>query len=170
MSSTGAKGSTQTNKSPRKDSNKKSRRQPKGSPGLAHRTVRCATGQCPVHQGTKLWTCHLREFWGPLRYNSSDCPVCQRSNGYTAPTVVCNGAVKVNSARLCAQKSEQRQKAHRTVNNDCPMHHRTVRWPTCQKVQRSDSNGRVTWLAPRTVSGAPCDRSPHQRLFWWLGL
>jgi hypothetical protein len=41
MSSTGAKGSTQTNKSPRKGSNKKSKRQPKGSPGLAHRTVRC---------------------------------------------------------------------------------------------------------------------------------
>jgi hypothetical protein len=39
MSSTGAKGSTQTNKSPRKGSNKKSKRQTKGSPGLAHRTV-----------------------------------------------------------------------------------------------------------------------------------
>jgi hypothetical protein len=22
------------------------------NPGLAHRTVRCATGQCPVHQGS----------------------------------------------------------------------------------------------------------------------
>jgi hypothetical protein len=29
-------------KSPRKGSNKKSKRQPKGSPGLAHRTVWCA--------------------------------------------------------------------------------------------------------------------------------
>jgi hypothetical protein len=37
-----------------------------------------------------------------------DCPVHQRSNGYTTPTVVCNGTVKVNSARLRAQKSEQR--------------------------------------------------------------
>jgi hypothetical protein len=52
MSFTGAKGSTQTNKSPRKGSNKKSKRQPKGSPGLAHRTIRCATGQCPVHHRT----------------------------------------------------------------------------------------------------------------------
>jgi hypothetical protein len=75
MSSTGAKDSTQTNKSPRKGSNKKSKRQPKGSPGLAHRTVQCATGQCLVHQGTQLRTCHLREFWEPLRYNSPDCPV-----------------------------------------------------------------------------------------------
>jgi hypothetical protein len=39
----------------------------------------------------------------PLRYNSPDCPVCQRSNGYFAPTVVCKGTVKVNSARLRAE-------------------------------------------------------------------
>jgi hypothetical protein len=77
--------------------------------------------------------------------------VCQRSNGYTAPTVVCNGTVKVNSARLRAQKSEKRQKAHRTVNNNCPVHHRTVRWPRSQKLQRLNPNGRVTWLAHRTV-------------------
>jgi hypothetical protein len=41
--------------------------------------------------------------------------VCQRSNGYTAPTVVCRGTVKRYSARLRVQK------AHRTVNSDCPM-------------------------------------------------
>jgi hypothetical protein len=39
-------------KSPRKGSNKKSKRQPKGCPALAHWTVRCATGQCPVHHRT----------------------------------------------------------------------------------------------------------------------
>jgi hypothetical protein len=43
------------------------------------------------------------------------------------------------------------------VNNDCPVHHRTVRWPRCQKLQRSESNGRVTWLAHRTVSGGALD-------------
>jgi hypothetical protein len=82
--------------------------------------------------------------------------VRQRSNGYTAPTVVCKGTVKVNSACLRAQKLEQRQKAHRTVNSNYPVHHRTVRWPRRQKLQRSNPNGRVTWLAHRTVSdGAP---------------
>jgi hypothetical protein len=82
--------------------------------------------------------------------------VRQRSNGYTTPTVVCNGTVKVNSARLRTQKSKQRQKVHQTVNIDCLVHHRTVRWPTCQKLQRSNPNGLVTWLAHRTVSsGAP---------------
>jgi hypothetical protein len=26
------------------------------------------------------------------------------------------------------------------------------------------------WLKHRTVSGAPIDSNPPQRLFWWLGL
>jgi hypothetical protein len=91
---------------------------------IIHRTVRCATGHCPV---------------------------CQRSNGYFAPTVVCKGTVKVNSARLRAQKSEQAQKAHQTVNRTCPMHHRTVRWPHLSELQRSNPNGWVKWLAHRTV-------------------
>jgi hypothetical protein len=43
------------------------------------------------------------------------------------------------------------------VNSDCPVHHRTVRWPSCQKLQRSESNGLVTWLAHRTVSGGAPD-------------
>jgi hypothetical protein len=87
--------------------------------------------------------------------------VRQRSNGYTAPTAVCNEQLMRYSACLHAQKSEQRQKAHRTVNRDCPVHHRTVRWPSCQKVQRSKRNGRVTWLAHRTVSGGTPDCPVH---------
>jgi hypothetical protein len=77
--------------------------------------------------------------------------VCQRSNGYTTPTVDCNATVQRYSARLRAQKSEQCQKVHWTVNSDCPVHHRTVRWPRSQKLQRSNPNGRVTWLVHRTV-------------------
>jgi hypothetical protein len=37
------------------------------------------------------------------------------------------------------------------------VHHRTVRWPRCQKLQRSEPNGLVTWLAHRTVSGGAPD-------------
>jgi hypothetical protein len=126
-------------------------------PGLAHRTVRCATGQCPVYQGTRLQTCHLHEFWEPLCYNSSNCPVRQRSNGYTVPMVVCKN-IKCATVRACARRSQdRRQKAHQTVNSDCPGHHRTVRWPSCQKLQRSEPNDRVTWLAHRTVSGGAPD-------------
>jgi hypothetical protein len=44
-----------------------------------HRTVRCATGQCPVHQGTSSQTLHLRENPEALHYNSPDCPVPHRT-------------------------------------------------------------------------------------------
>jgi hypothetical protein len=130
-------------------------------PGLAHWTVRCATGQCPVHQGTRLQTCHLREFWEPLRYNSPDCLVHHRTvrcaSGVTATQRQQSSATAVNALQ-CTQKSEQSQKAHRTVNSDCPVRHRTIRWPRCQKLQQSESNGRVTWLVHRTVSDGAPDR------------
>jgi hypothetical protein len=98
-----------------------------------------------VHQGDQLQTCHLREFWEPLRYNSPDCPVCQAEQRLLTPTVVCNGCAD------CAQSQSRRQMAHQTVNRTCPVHHRTVRWPTCQKLQRSNPNDWVMWLAHRTV-------------------
>jgi hypothetical protein len=41
--------------------------------------------------------------------------------------------------------------AHRTVNSDYPVHHRTVQWPHLSELQRSNPNGWVTWLAHRTV-------------------
>jgi hypothetical protein len=47
--------------------------------------------------------------------------------------------------------------AHQTVNSSCPVHHRTLQWPTCQKLQRSNPNGWVTWLTHRTVSGGAQD-------------
>ena len=80
-----------------------------------------------------------------------DCPGCQAEKWSSAPTVGCRGTVKRYSARLRAQKSEQAQKAKQTVNRTYPVHHRTVRWPSCQKLQRSEPNGLVTWLAHRTV-------------------
>jgi hypothetical protein len=59
---------------------------------------------------------------------------------------------KCATVRACTRRSkDRRQKAHRTVNSDCQVHHRTVRCPSCQKLQRSEPNDRVTWLAHRTV-------------------
>jgi hypothetical protein len=75
MSSTGAKGSQQTKKKTEKGFKNRELKSAEVCPGLAHRTVRCATGQRPVHQGLQLRTAHLREFWRPLRYNSPDYPV-----------------------------------------------------------------------------------------------
>jgi hypothetical protein len=67
---------------------------------------------------------------------------------------------KALNALQCAPKSEQSHKAHRTVNSACPVHHWTVRWPRCQKLQRLESNGRVTWLAHRTVRCAIRQQPP----------
>jgi hypothetical protein len=53
-----------------------------------------------------------------------------------------------------AQKSGTCEKAHRTVYRTCPVHHRTVRWPRRLQLQRSESNGSVTWQAHRTVQCA----------------
>jgi hypothetical protein len=50
-----------------------------------------------------------------------------------------------------AKSQSRRQKAHRTVNNDCLVYHRTIRWSQLLELQRSNSNGWVTWLAHRTV-------------------
>jgi hypothetical protein len=61
------------------------------------------------------------------------------------------------NARQSAQKSGTREKAHRTVYRTCPVHHRTVRWPRILQLQRSESNGSVTWQAHQTVSGGAPD-------------
>jgi hypothetical protein len=61
------------------------------------------------------------------------------------------------SARLRAQKSEQAPGDAPAVYRTCPVHHRTVRWPLKSELQRSNPNGRVTWLAHRTVFGGAPD-------------
>jgi hypothetical protein len=139
MSSTGAKGSQQTNKKTEKDSKKESKSQPK-----------CAL----------VW-----------RTGLSGVPPEQR-------LLRANGRLQnALNALQCAPESEQRLMAHRTVNSACPVHHRTVRCPRRQKLQRSESNGQVTWQAHRTVSGGAPDcavrhatTASTKRLVWWLGL
>jgi hypothetical protein len=99
---------------------------------IIHRTIRCSTGLSGVPAEQRL----------------------------TVPTVVCKSNSEQRTVHDCARRSQSRhQKAHRTVNRTCPVHHRTVRWPTCQKLQRSNPNSWVTWLAHRTVSGGAPDPS-----------
>jgi hypothetical protein len=74
MSSTGDKGSQKANKKTKKWVQQREQGITEGCPGLAHRTVRCATGQCPVHQGTRRPILHLRENAEALHYNSPGAP------------------------------------------------------------------------------------------------
>jgi hypothetical protein len=68
-------------------------------------------------------------------------------------TVDCNAF----NVRLHAQRSEHKQKAHRTVYRTCPVHHRTAQRPHQSELQRSEPNGPLTWLAHRAVSGGAPD-------------
>jgi hypothetical protein len=96
---------------------------------IIHRTVRCSTGLSGVPAEQRL----------------------------SAPTVVCKSNRTVNSARTARAESEQAPEGTPDNEHCCPVHHRTVRWPSCQKLKRSEPNARVTWLAHRTVSGSAPD-------------
>jgi hypothetical protein len=61
------------------------------------------------------------------------------------------------NALQCAPESEHAQLAHQTVYRTCPVHHRTAQRPHQSELQRSEPNGRLTWLAHRTVSGGAPD-------------
>jgi hypothetical protein len=79
--------------------------------------------------------------------------VCQWSNGYFAQR---STATALNALQ-CAPESEHAQKGHRTVYMTYPVHHRTAQRPHQSELQRSEPNGRLTWLAHRTVSGGAPD-------------
>jgi hypothetical protein len=135
-------------------------------PGLAHRTVRCATGLCPVHQGESTQTPQLRVSQAQLRYNSPDCPVHQRSNGYLRATVDSDSeqcsTVHATEVRAAGQKGTGLSGGA----PDCPVPHED-KAPNGRTAP--SPNGRVTWW--RTgLSGAPIANSLLQRLQfgWWL--
>jgi hypothetical protein len=75
--------------------------------------------------------------------------VCQRSNGYTAPTFVCKGTVKRYSACLRAQKSEQ-------APEDAPDSEQDLSGapPDCPVAQLSEAPT-VGTQRPGDVAGAP---------------
>jgi hypothetical protein len=160
-------------KRPRKGSNNESKRHPKRHPSLAHRTVRCTTRQCPVHQGTRSWTHYLRENQRALRYNSPDCPVKHRTvSGVPAEQRLLHAqrSTATHLMHACARRG-QSTRSWRTGQSTWPVRCTTgqPRGPTWHS-----SNGRtptVCWRGWRTgLSGAPCDSSLPTAIFWWLGL
>jgi hypothetical protein len=150
-------------KRPRKGSNKKSKIQPKcplvwrtGLFGVPPNSVRCTR-----EFQSELTTFGKSGSRSAIIHRTVRC--CTGLSGVPAEQRLlrANGRLqRAVNALQCAQKSEQSQKAHRTVNSDYPVHHRTVRWPRRQKLQRSNPNGRVTWLAHRTVRCAIRQQPP----------
>jgi hypothetical protein len=141
-------------------------------PGLAYRTVQCATGQCPVHQGLQLRTAHLREFWRPLRYNSPDCPVAHRTvrcaSGATTTSHQRSSAEGIKCAtvrarvRAALDGAPDSEQCLSGAPPDCPVAQKTEA-PTV-RIQRlgdvADAPDSVRWRTG--LSGAPCDSSLHQ--------
>jgi non-ribosomal peptide synthetase component F len=127
-------------------------------PGLAHRTVSGAppdSVRCTRERNSELLTFRNSGSRSAIIHRTVRC-----ASGATATSRQRSSAedIKCATVRGCARRSQStRQKAHRTVSRTCPVHHRTVRWPKRQKLQWSESNGRVTWLAHRTVSGGAPD-------------
>jgi hypothetical protein len=95
-------------------------------PSLAHRTVRCATGQCPVHQGESARTPQLRVSQAQLRYNSPDCPMCHRTvrctNGATA-TCAQRSTLQSEQCNSDVRVDGQRGTGLSGVAPDCPVPH-----------------------------------------------
>jgi hypothetical protein len=142
---------------------KKGAKPTEGCLGLAHWTVRCTREINSELLSFEFLESHSAIIHRTVRCASGATATAQRST----PTETCKSATVRGQ---CAQSQSRRQKAHQTMNSDCLVHYRTVRWSQLSELQLSNPNGWVTWLAHRTVSGAPIDRQPPQRPLWWLGL
>src|SRR5690242_13186737 len=144
-----------------------------GTSCLAHRTVRCATGQCPVHQRTPTSTRHLRENPEALRYNSPDSVRCskegrpqelasfgnlQRLVRYNAPdmsgvhrTVRCdNGATDISAPMATCSALNARQRARKAGTPI--LAHRTF-YRTCPVRHRTSRRAQKTELQRSEPNG-----------------
>ena len=147
-------------KRPRKVSNKESKRQPKcalvwrtGLSGVPPDSVRCTE-----EPDSKLATFGKSGGRSAIIHRTVRC-----ASGATATSRQRSSAEDIKCATVCgcARRSQStRQTAHRTVYRTCPVHHRTVWWRRRQKLQWSNPNGRVTWLAHRTVRCAMRQQPP----------
>jgi hypothetical protein len=173
-------------KRPRKGSNKESKRQPERHLGLAHRTVRCTTGQCPVHQGTSARTLHLQENQRALRYNSPDCPVSHRTVSGAHRTVRCASGATATSrsndrlqrikcapacaeVRACAGGTPDSPQDLSGAPPDSPVAPQ-VRAPTVEPQRSADVAGApdsVRWCTG--LSGVPCDSTLPTSIFGGWG-
>jgi hypothetical protein len=124
------------------------------------------TGQCPVLQGTAPQElASFGKLQRLLRYNSPDMSGVHRTvrcncgtTAISAPTATCSAFI----ARQRAQKSGAPILAHRTLYSTCPVRHRTSRQAQKTVLQRSNPNGLGDVAGAPDMSGAPCDRQPHQ--------
>jgi hypothetical protein len=113
---------------------------------VAHRTVRCTTGHCPVLIAFLFWRSRPLMIWSRWRTGQSGAPI----RPLARPRV---------TRGLCG-----RPLARPTVgSSDSPVHHRTVRWFLAVRRRRNPDSSLFTRasLAHRTLSGAPPNSPVH---------
>jgi hypothetical protein len=98
-----------------------------------------------------------------LRYNSPDCPVLQRSNGYFGANGYLRRIKCAHSARRCQARPYWRT-GHPTVHVRCAPDIQAS--PEVRSSNGQNPTALVTWLEHRTcpvctgLSGAPSNRQP----------
>jgi hypothetical protein len=118
-----------------------------------HRTVRWCTGQCPVRQAGSGELAALGKNLTAYGYNSSDCPVNQRSAGPTVGCTIRAGHVaeptvgRGHQTVRCAPDSVRCANGSKAANGrlrqigkeistgQCPVVHQTVRCARRQKAR-----------------------------------
>jgi hypothetical protein len=123
---------------------------------IIHRTVRCTPDSVRCSKDERLRNSPVSGIRSAIIHRTVRC-----DSGATTTSRQRSPADALN-ARQSAQKSGTRDVVHRTLYSACLVRHRTSRRAQQSELQRSEPNGLVTWLAHRTLSGAPCDRQPHQ--------
>jgi hypothetical protein len=122
-----------------------------------HRTVSGALGRSDSE---------LASFGNPLRYNSPDCPVCQRSNSYFARNgrlqrIKCASARAEDRARAGGASDSLQDLSGAPPDSQAGPH---IRAPTVRTQRSADVAGAPDNVLWRTgLSGAPFDSSLHQR-------
>ena len=141
--------------------------------GLAHRTVRCTTGQCPVLQSEAALNWPASGKWkaAPLKFTglSGVHRTVRCASGATA-TPRQRSTLTVNSAQqYTRQKSEEKDRGA----PDCPVPHEDK---ASNGRPAPISTDRMSWLAHRTcpvctgLSGAliASSFSNGYKIGWWL--
>jgi hypothetical protein len=137
-------------------------------------SVRCTTGQYPVHQGESAQTLRLRDFQAQVCYNSPDCPVHQRSNGYQRAMVDSDSEQyrTVNAAEVRAVG--ERGTGLSSVAPDCPVPHEDR---ASNGRPAPSPNDRMTWrhtrhcpVAHRTVRCAHRQQPSPTTTIWLVAI
>jgi hypothetical protein len=141
--------------------------------GKFQRRLRYNSPDCPVYTGHVRCSKEerpqeLASFGNSQRlvhYNSPDMSGVHRTvrwdieaTNTSAPTTTCSAL----NARQRAQKSDTPMLAHRTLYSACLVHHWTSRWAQKTELQWSEPNSFGDVAGAPDMSGAPCDRQPHQ--------